>query len=180
MPRIVYHDDVDDDDDEQAPLSIMKNRRKYRSYERPTLYYEGKDGRHYTRPSKRTFVKDRPVQFDYVDDEPKKFLKKVIIDPRTGHRETFYDPDRRRKAEKMFVKQRPVEILVESDDDEPRVNFFPQPKATHVRDKKFLQIPHGRSSERFYVVDSKLPRVANGRHVFYEKPRRKLINDYRY
>ena len=125
----------------------------------------------------------------YADDEPTRITRKVIIDPRTGHRETIYEKDRTRGHHKYVVQQHPADLIYESDDEDyydpygrgARHRTVPRHARSHYDpSKKYLKVRHGARSDPVYSVATKLPVLKNGRSVVYNVPTRKAISNYTY
>lgn len=191
--RIIY-DDYDDDEDtikivrsRRSPSPVEQRRVKHRSSDRQAIYYERDDGRVVSRPPKKNLIHTRKTQVVYSDDEPTKVTKKVIIDPRTGHRETIYEKDRARKHQKYIVEEQPAEIVLESEEEDyPRAHYIRTSKHRPVllskydAPKKYIKIRHSDHAAPVYSVTSKLPAIKSTRRIIYEVPRRKAISNYHY
>jgi lipoprotein-anchoring transpeptidase ErfK/SrfK len=118
-------------------------------------------------------------------------MKKVIIDPRTGDRETIYEKDKPKKQQKLFLRQRPAEILIDSDDSDE------QQQAQYVRvvkhrtiptevlpryepSPKYVMIKKRSDSNPVYALTSKMPAIKTSRRIVYEVPPKKPLTTYIY
>jgi len=168
-------------------LSPVAHRRlKYRPRESEKVYYESYD----ERPSKKNILHTKKTQVIYADDTPTKIMKKVIIDPRTGNRETIYQKDKPKKQQKFFLQQHPAEILSDSDDSDDQQTQYVRvvkhrtiPKQVLPRQEpstKYVMIKKRSDSELGYARTSKMPAIKPTRRVFYEVPSKKPLTTYIY
>jgi hypothetical protein len=170
-------------------LSPVNNRRlRYRPRESEKVFYDSYDGR----PSKKNILHTKKTQVIYADDEPTKIMKKVIINPRTGDRETIYEKDKPKKQQKFFLQQQPAQILSDSDDSDDQqqqtqyvrvVKHRTIPKEVlprHQPSSKYVMIKKRSDSEPVYALTSKMPAIKPTRRVFYEVPPKKPLTTYIY
>ena len=116
----------------------------------------------------------------------------MIIDPRTGDRETIYEKDKPRKQQKYYLKQRPAQVLYDSDesDDQQQTQYVRIVKQhrtipteilpRHEPTTRYVVIKQRSSSDSPYVHTSKMPMIKNNRRVVYEAPARKPLTTYIY
>lgn len=169
-----------------SPSPMINRRLKHRPHESQTMFYETPDGHLVSRPSKKNLVHTKKTEVIYADDEPTKVIKKVIIDPRTGHRETLFEKDKPKKQQKYYLKQHHSQIFYDSDDSDDQTRYvrvvkprsevlpIPEPSARYVVIKKRSD------SEPLYAVTSKMPAIRNTRRVVYEVPSNKPLTTYIY
>lgn len=172
-----------------SPISINQPRSRYRPRNAQSVFYETPDNHIASRPLKKSSIHTKKTQIVYADDTPVKVLKKVIIDPRTGDRETIYEKDRPRKQQKFFLQQRPIESYIDSDDSD-----YQRPPAQYVRIAKNHQnAPRHDPSAKYILLKkrtdydpgyatttSKMPAIKSNRRVFYEVPSKKPLTTYIY
>ncbi|CAF5085760.1 unnamed protein product, partial [Rotaria magnacalcarata] len=119
MQKNTNHDRILIDDDDNI-IKVIRNTRtrsvspvehrrlKLRPRESQPIFYESSSGDLVSRPSKKNSLQTKKTQIDYVDDEPTKVVKKVIIDPRTGYQEIIYEKDQPKKQRKYYLRPRPT------------------------------------------------------------------------
>ena len=182
---------VDEDDYNDHGVKIIQHNRSTspgltdyrRSRHHPhgaqRLYYEDADGHIGTRPSRRHTFHTKKTHVLYADDEPTKVIKKVIIDPHTGERETIYEKERARKHEKYIVQQHPADLLYDSDEDDY--------DSRHVRGARHRAVPRDYlgsrrpiEAEPLYDWPTRMPAIRNTRRVVYDVPSRKPNTKYLY
>lgn len=140
------------------------------------------------RRSKKNTLHTKKTQVVYADDEPTKIIKKVIIDPRTGDRETIYDKAEPRKQQKYYLRQYPIENLISSDDDDEQPRQYVKlvkhrtisTDALPRRDRsaKYVMIKHKADSEPVYAMTSKMPAIKAKHRVLFEAPTKKSLTTY--
>jgi hypothetical protein len=117
-------------------------------------------------------------------------MKKVIIDPRTGERETYYEKDKPKKQHRYIARQRPLELLSDSDDDDDQqaqyVRVVKQRSVPteilprHEPSLKYYMVRKKPDSEPVYAITSKMPAIKSNRRVVYEVPTKKSLTTYVY
>jgi hypothetical protein len=116
----------------------------------------------------------------------------VIVDPRTGARETFYDKDNPRKQQRYFARQRPAELMFDSDDDDDQQHQSQYVRVVKNRkvpteylprrepSPKYVMVKKKTNSEPIYAFSSKMPAIKNNRRVVNESPIKKSLSTYAY
>lgn len=125
---------------------------------------------------RKNAIPTKKSQLIYADDEPTKVIKKVIIDPRTGERETIYERDRPRKQQKYYLQQRSMPVYYDSDesDDQQYVRIGKQRTMPRREPApKYFMIRNKHDSEPVYASTSKMPAIQTSRRVVYEVPAKK-------
>ncbi|CAF1447860.1 unnamed protein product [Rotaria sordida] len=179
-----------------SPLPIERGRLKSRPRVSQSVFYETSSGHLISRPFKKNTSPTKKTQVVYADDEPTRVIKKVIIDPRTGDRETIYKKDKPKKQRKYYMPQHPNEILFDSDDDDDDDDYEQYPKqyvklskhrnvSTEVLPRresspKYIMIKKKVDSEPAYTLTSKMPSIKTNRRVVYEIPTKKSLANYVY
>jgi hypothetical protein len=175
-----------------TPPIIEHRRHRVRPREHQTLYYETPDGRLVTHVPKKNVSTRMKDDFVYAEDEPTKIVRKVIIDPRSGARETMYETDKLKKQKpKYVIRQRPVEIPVDSDYEyEQQQQIQPQyvqvvqqrvvPKQEAAATTKYVMIRKKVDSEPVYTAASSLPTIKSNRRIVYQSPTKKSSTKYVY
>lgn len=167
--------------DARSP-SPAPRRIRHRPREAQTMFYETTDGHVVSRPMRRNFIPTRKNHVVYADDEPTKMMRKVIIDPRTGDRETIYERDRLRKQHKYYLQQRSLPIYDDSDDsDDPhyaRGKYRTVPRIEPT--SKYLMVKNKPNSDPIYTYTSRMPTIKNTRRVVYDVPTKKPLTTYIY
>ncbi len=175
-----------------SPISPDRRRLRHRPRESQSIFYEAPDGHLISRPSKKNIFHTKKTQVVYADDEPTKVIKKVIINPRTGDRETIYEKDKPKRQQKYYHRQRPAQILYDSDDSDDR-----QPPTQYVRvvkhrtipseilprqepSTRFVMIKKRSESDPVYAVTSRMPVIKSNRRIVYEVPPKKPLTTYIY
>jgi hypothetical protein len=176
-----------------TPPSVVGHRRVgFRSREPRTLYYETPDGRIVTHPpgqkTKKHVLSKTKSQVIYPDDEPTRVIRKVIIDPRTGDRDTIYEKDKPKKQQKVIIRQRAAEIAVDSDYEEEQSNYVrvvrqradvaPERETT----TKYIMVKNrdDHSEPVYSVVSSSDAPVKSNHRVVYQVPSKKASSTYVY
>ncbi|CAF2411402.1 unnamed protein product [Rotaria sp. Silwood2] len=174
-----------------SPLPIEHRRLRSRPRESQPIFYEISSDRLASRPLKKNTLRTKKTQVVYADDEPIRVIKKVIIDPRTGDRETIYENDKPKKQQKYYMQQRPAEILIDSDDDDEqqKTQYVKLSKRRTVSTEvlprrepspRYIMIKKGVDPEPVYVSTSKMPSIKTNRRVVYEVPAKKSLTTYVY
>ena len=145
-----------------------------------------------SRPSKRSTFHTKKTQVIYADDEPTKVIKKVIIDPRTGDRETYYEKDKPKRQQKFYLRQQPAQPLYESDesDDQQPTQYVRVVKRRPIQTEiiprqepptRYVMVKKRAESDPIYAVTSRMPAIKNTtRRVVYEVPSKKPLTTYIY
>ena len=173
---------------EQRP---RRRRPRHRPREAQTLFYEKPNGHIVSRPAKKTNYFTKKTQVAYADDEPTKVIKKVIIDPRTGDRETIYEKDKPKKQKKFYLQQHPARVVYDSDefeDEEPTqyvriVKHRTVPTEISTRSEptsRYVVIKQRSNSDPVYARTTKMPAIKTTRRVVYDTPIRKPLTTYIY
>lgn len=169
--------------DARSPSPAPARRPRQRPREAQSIFYETPDGHLISRPMRKNYMPTKKSQLIYADDEPVKIIKKVIIDPRTGERDTIYERDRPKKQQKFFVQQRSMPVYNDSDDsdDQQYVRLgkhrsMPRPEPA----PKYYMIKSKHDSEPVYAMTSKMPAIKTPRRVVYEVPAKKPLTTYIY
>jgi hypothetical protein len=192
---------VDEDDnvikvmrDARSPSPItpeQRRRLRHRPRESQSFFYEAPDGHVVSRPTKRSLLHTKKTQVVYADDEPTKVIKRVIIDPRTGDRETIYEKDKPKRQQKYYLRQQPAQVLYESDESDDQqptqyarvVKRRPAPPEIAPRQEpptRYVIIKKRAESDPMYAVTSRMPVIKNTRRVVYEVPSKKPLTTYIY
>jgi hypothetical protein len=184
-----------------TPPYVENRRQRTRPREARTVYYETPDGHLVTRSSLNPPLTRSKDDFVYAEDEPAKVVRKVIVDPRTGNRETIYEKEKPKKQvvqQKYVIRQRPSEVAVDSDndDDEDEQQQQQQPQYVQVVQRrtvpkqeappppppttKYMMIRKKVDSEPIYAPSSSVPTVKTNRRIVYESPPKKSSTTYVY
>jgi len=175
-----------------TPSPVEHRRLRHRPRESETVFYETNNGHVVSRPLKKNPIQTKKTQVIYADDEPVKVIKRVVIDPRTGDRETYYDKDMPRKQQRYYTRQHPAEILIDSDDEyeqrhQPQYvriikhrTVPPESLPRYEPSPRYIMIKRKPNSEPIYGSTSKMPIIRNNRRVIYESPARKPLTTYAY
>ena len=175
-----------------SPLPADRRRLRHRPRESQSMFYETPDGHLVSRPWKKNLIQTKKKQVIYADDEPIKVMKKVIIDPRTGERETIYEKDRPKKQQKYYLRERPAQIYPDSDDsdDQHQMQYIRMPKhrsippeilPRHQPSTRYVMIKNRSNSDPVYALtSSKMPAIKTPRRVVYEYPTKKPLTTYIY
>ncbi|CAF3409072.1 unnamed protein product [Rotaria sp. Silwood1] len=174
-----------------SPLPVEHRRLRSRPRESLPIFYETSSGHLVSRPSKKNISQTKKTQIVYVDDEPTRVIKKVIIDPRTGDRETIYEKDKPKKQRKCYMQQRPAELVIDSDDEDEQqpTQYVKLLKhrtvSTEVLPRrepspKYYMIKKKTNSEPVYALTSRMPAIKTNRRVVYEVPAKKSLPTYVY
>lgn len=171
--------------------STERRRGRHRPREARTFFYEKPNGHIVSRPAKKTNVFAKRTQVVYDNDAPTKVIKKVIIDPRTGDRETIYEKDKPKKQRKFYFNHRPGHIDYDSDeyeDEDPSqyvriVKHRTIPTETITQSEpssRYVVIKQRSNSDSIYARTTKMPAIKNPRRVVYDVPTRKPLTTYIY
>lgn len=168
--------------DGRSPSPVPR-RFRHRPREAQTMFYETPDAHIVSRPMRKNYIQTKKNHVIYADDEPTKVIKKVIIDPRTGERETLYERDRMRKQQKFYLNQRSLPIYDDSDEsDDPQYarmgkhRTIPRMEPT----SRYVMIKNKPHSDPIYGYTSKMPAIKNTRRVVYDVPAKKALTTYIY
>lgn len=175
------------------PTTIVENPRlRVRPRQPQTLYYETPDGHLVARSSGNHSLTRLKNDFVYAEDEPTKVLRRVIVDPRTGERETIYAKEKPKKQvqQKYIIRKHATEMPVEPENDYEQQQQEPQyvqvverrvaPK-TEPSPTKFVMIRKKVDGEQVQVTPSSpIPAGKTVRRIVYETPTKKTTPTYVY
>lgn len=177
---------------------MVEHRRiRIRPREPHVQYYETPDGQIVARsPRKHAVVKSRP-DIVYSDEEPTRAMRKLMIDPAASEPGAYYEKEKVKKQPKKYiVRQRTVQVPVESEDDEESPH-------QHVQQPQYVQIVHRRApapqvvtkkepstkyvmvrrkadSDPVYAMSSNVPVAKSNRRIVYEAPAKDSNTKYVY
>ena len=180
---------------------VEYRRLKFHPPEFQYVVYDTPSSHLISRLPKTTTLQSGKTQVVYMDDKLTNMTKKVIIDPRTGDREIIYEKDIPKKRQNYFIRQRPTEILIDSDDDDDdddnddtdnerrrtqyaKVAKFRTIPTRRVQKKEppttYFTIKKRSDSEPVYALTSKMPAIKNDRRIVYKLPSKKPSKTYVY
>ena len=185
---------LDDDDhviklirDSRSPTSSLVEHRRVQvrpRESRPDYYESSYD--HSPKPIlRRRRTND---DFVYAEEEPTRIVRRVIVDPHTGDRDTIYENDRPRRQPRNYdTRQRPAELLTDSDEE-----YDERQRPHYVRSEEPRPVPARLVRERKpttkYVMVRKKPDADpeyaaarnSNRRVVYLTPKKTSSSQYVY
>lgn len=158
----------------------MDNQRlRIRPRDPRTVYHHTADGQLAARSSKHHSLRRSKDDFVYAEDEPTKVLRRVIVDPRTGARETIYEKEKpkRQVQQRYTIQKRTIEVPADLENDyeqQPQYVQVVQRQAAPKQEApitKYMMIRKKVESEPVYTEPSSpVPATRTVRRVVYETP----------
>ncbi|CAF3534935.1 unnamed protein product [Rotaria sordida] len=176
-----------------TPPIVDSRRLRNRRHEPRTVYYETSDGHLITRqPNNYDLIKNKS-KYVYINDEPTKILRKVIIKPTINDHETIYEKDKYTKhlPRKFKIQKHINEISVDTDTNyekqQPqyveivRRRIIPREVITEKESpKKYVLVRKKLHSEPIYETTSPLPTITTNRRMVREAPTKKISTKHVY
>ena len=177
---------------------MVEHRRvRIRPREHRAHYYESADGQVVARsPRKHVIAKSRG-DIIYSDEEPTRAIRKLMIDPSMAEPTEVYEREKVKKQPKKYiVRQRTVEVPVESEEEDDRHHqqvqqpqyvqivhrrgAAPQVVSKKEPSTKYVMVRRKADSEPVYALSSNVPMVKNNRRIVYEAPTKDSATKYVY
>ena len=174
---------------------VQNSRVRVRPRKPETFYYETPDRHLIARSSGNHSLARSKNDFVYAEDEPTKVMRRVIVDPRSGERETIYAKEKPKKQvqQKYIIRRRTTEVPTETENDyEQDQEQEQQPQYVQVVERRTVPKPEASPTKivmiRKKVDDEQVQETSNAsipaskmvRRIVYETPTKKPAPTYVY